>query len=164
MTTTATKPTLKDLRAEAQRLGLTAESAGCPIEELLKTARDADDPLGYLTIYAPAPIESKPPKPETPPAEEEPEIAEDVGAVPVLEPMMATITVPLSPSALEGCYISNHVDVRMTIAQATVLRRLHLALDTSEARLANDRHIASTADAVRWLLEEIGRTNSLSAS
>jgi hypothetical protein len=52
--TAATKTTLREMRAEVQRLGITVESAGKPIEELLQEAREADDPLGYLAIHAPS--------------------------------------------------------------------------------------------------------------
>lgn len=182
MTTTATapavqKPSLKELRAEAQRLGITPELAGCSIDELLRTARDTDDPRGYLAIYAP-PSESEAEPPPTPAIRPAENVAAELDTFrdgvsasgqaaladcprPASPPLVAAVSetsvaVPLADAALEGCYISGHVEVRMSQFQGRTLRRLVLALDARGARLANGRRAVNAADAVRWLLEQIG--------
>jgi hypothetical protein len=157
--TTTTKLTLRELRAEAQRLGITAESAGCSIEELLRTARDCDDPLGYLAIYAPPDAADEVPTS----AGEEPDEEDDGGEAaaepaetPQSEPpVMVSLTAPLAQADLQDCYISTHVEVRLTRAQGLALRRLHLALDADGARMAGGRRVIHLADAVKWLLDKL---------
>jgi hypothetical protein len=171
MTTTASKPTLKDLRAEAHRLGITAESAGCSIDELLRMARENDDPLGFLAIYAPdgdiddnTSVETAAAE-KTPAEEVEQDAEEPIGDVPTPlpeppspePPSVVSVSAPLSNADLNGCYISTHADVHMSHEQGRTLRRLHLALDAEGARLASGRRIITSADAVRWLLEQINQ-------
>jgi len=163
------KPTLTELRAEAQRLGITEEFTGGALEELLRVARDSDDPLGYLAIHAPpaaaSPIDTAihaefraaaaETATETADSIEEPE-TEPIGDVPApLPPLMASIEVPLTATILDGCYISTHVEVRMSREQGLTLRRLHLALDAQGARLANGHRVIHAPDAVKWLLEQL---------
>ena len=140
MSATQQKPTFKELRAEAQRLGITAESVGKSLEEFLRIARDNDDPFGYLAIYAgPATLaETKTAQPEPP-------------AKPTAESV--TITVPMSRITLTG-FVGSHVDVQLSHSQAVALRRLFHALDAAGTRLTNGRRVATTADAVRWILEQ----------
>ena len=52
-TTTTTKPSREEVRAEAKRLGITRETAGRPIADLVKAAQKTDDPFGYLSTFAP---------------------------------------------------------------------------------------------------------------
>jgi len=143
----ATKPTFKELRAEAVRLGITAESLGYPLDDLVRRARENDDPLGYLAIYAgPAAAETT-----------EMGVISPIGPIaPIPVQSAVTIAVPFSSASLDHCYISTHVDAQLSHQQGLALRRLHLGLDAAGAKLANDRRVASAADAVRWLLEQVG--------
>lgn len=166
--TTASKATIKKLWAEVRRLGITAESAGCQLDELIRQARDQDDPLGYLAIHAPigdaaAGVSEETAADESPAEvskQDEKPIAE-TPKPPSLDPpapdpqSIVSISVPLSTAGKRGCYISKHVEIRMTHEQGVTLRRLHLALDTEGARLANGRRVIHLADAVKWLLEQI---------
>ena len=68
----------------------------------------------------------------------------------------ATIEVPLGEPR-EGAYLSPHLEMKLNAEQAQVLHRVTAGLQESVARLSNHRLIASTADAVRYLLESIGR-------
>ncbi len=187
MTTAVAKPTLRDLRAEAKRLGITPESAGGPIEDLLRRAQENEDSLGFLAIHAP---------PEAMPAEAEPAPME-VGQVgikmmddsagmeaamedaadrsdrlaqflagaknspkpdherPVVTIATVTVTLPCAAEPIRDCYVGRHADVRMNRAQAEALRRLQLGLDARGDRLASGKRVITTADAVRWLLEQI---------
>ena len=72
-----------------------------------------------------------------------------------------TVAVPLEP--LPPGYVSRHVDVRVSRAQGQVLKRLLAGLVARHARLPKEPHqeharfAQTNADAVRWLLEEIGQ-------
>jgi hypothetical protein len=176
-----TKPTLKELRAEAQRLRITTESAGCSMHELFRQAGEQDDPFGYLAIYAPTGESTEQAEP-TATTEDKPHVGEvgiamrcdtrefikgmDAAAstiqsagVAILAPVveLIEIDVPFSDMQLDGCYISCHLDVRLTRRQGDTIRRIQLGLDAAGARLANNRRVVTQADAIRWLLEEIGR-------
>ena len=54
MYATKRKPTIGQLCTEAERLGITPELLGRPIDELLSEAAGQDDPMGYLAIWAPS--------------------------------------------------------------------------------------------------------------
>jgi hypothetical protein len=150
--------TLKELRAEAQRLGITADSAGQPIDELLRAARDSEDPLGYLAIYAPsggAAAGEKQHESETDLIIDEP--IGDVSAPIVLAKITTlAINVPVIDADMDHVYLRRHIDARLTHRQAQNLRRLFLALDADGLRLDNKRPIVHAADAIRWLLEQLG--------
>jgi hypothetical protein len=176
----ATKPTIRELRNEAQRLGITPESAGCSVDELLRRARENEDPLAYLAIYAvplDEPIAANPPVEEAPPAPELPEAVEvlpepeiekpesetapkGIESIPAPEQPTPTIvrtsiSVPVSGVNLDGNYIGKHLDVRLSRTQALALRRLYLGLDAENGRLANGRRVNNPADGIRWMLEQI---------
>ena len=178
-----TKPTLKELRAEVQRLGITPERVGRQtIQEVVQCARNHEDPMGWLSIYgtpeAMEAVEAEEAAPtetesgdvadgQAEPAEAACELAvdaenepiEDASASPPAAPRRlptVKIVVPQADTDLTDCYISGHVDVRMTSRQGVALRRLCLALDAQNVCLANGRRAVTAADAVRWLLEEIG--------
>ena len=161
-TATATKPTFKDLRAEVERLGITPDLAGCPIDELVRRARENEDPLGYLAIHAPEPPATA--AVDTGPYSDEAE-TEPIGDVPAPLPgppageapiVVVSLTAPISGASLETCYISRHADVRLSLDQGLMLRRLYAALDQTGLRLANGRRVANPPDAIRWLLEQLG--------
>jgi len=48
-----------------------------------------------------------------------------------------------------------HLDIGLSGAPATALRRLAVALDKRNERLAGGKRCVNTNDAVRWLLEQI---------
>lgn len=69
----------------------------------------------------------------------------------------ATISVPLGPVPGEACYLSDHVEARLsTQRQRIAMRRLQHGLQESGARLADGRPVGTYGDAVRWLMERIG--------
>jgi hypothetical protein len=173
---TATKPTIRELRAEAQRMGITAESCGNAVEELLRLARDNEDPLGYLAIHAPSPpqppLETEITQTDPCPLTPDPSldvICEPIGDVPAPLPVgkqeispqspipnPCVLTVPVARPDLDNCYISRHCEVRLSPQQARTLRCVLLGLDAAGERLSNGRRVATPADALRWLLEKIG--------
>jgi hypothetical protein len=51
MTTFTKRPTVKELRTEIERRGITDDSAGCSIEELIRKARATDDPSDFLEKF-----------------------------------------------------------------------------------------------------------------
>lgn len=65
------------------------------------------------------------------------------------------MAVPLAEARPE-VYCRRHVDARLNHSQATTLQRIQLALDAKQARTADGRRVISPADALKWLLEEIG--------
>lgn len=46
--TTALRPTVKQLRAEIESVGITEEMAGMPIDDLIRLAREQEEPSQYL--------------------------------------------------------------------------------------------------------------------
>jgi hypothetical protein len=65
------------------------------------------------------------------------------------------INVPLCDVRPDGPGVVEHIEARLERQQAVVLRRIFVALDASGIRLRNGRRVITTADAVRWLLEQI---------
>jgi hypothetical protein len=59
-----------------------------------------------------------------------------------------------NPPASEG-YIPRNVDVRMSRAQARILRDKLRTLQDSGARTADGKPVNNRAQAVRWILENI---------
>lgn len=64
------------------------------------------------------------------------------------------ITVPLA-EILDDTYLSNHVQVQLTYLQSKALKRAWIGLDECGERLRNGRRVASNADVIRWLLEQV---------
>lgn len=100
-----------------------------------------------------------PPDDEPAAAQQTDKQASNIDQVAPVEPAVALAAIAdvplgrLDPAA----YRSRHVEVgHMTPDQATALKRLAIGLDQQGARLANGKHIDSNADAVRWLLEQLG--------
>lgn len=148
------KITKKELRDRIQALGITAESAGCPIEELVERAEQNEYPMDYLAIHANSVLEGLRDRGEGLGEEEKPE---------PIAPLSVTLHVPLGPDVEPEGYVSpcirdrgGHVDIQLDRPQALTLARLFAGLDASDARLKNERRIQSQADVVRWLLEQIG--------
>lgn len=65
---------------------------------------------------------------------------------------------PAEPPASEG-YIPRNVDVRMTRAQAMILRNKLRSLQDAGARTADGRHVTNRAQAVRWIIENEVKTD-----
>lgn len=167
------KPSLKNIRAEYHRLGLSPETTGAPTDEFIRQARQQDDPLAWMSLYGgPAGPAAEPPagqneaEAETPaaaaanapqPAEAACEVAADEAPAEVaalLPP--ATVEVPLADVDFSRRYVSRRADVHLSPAQAKTLRRICYALDWSNETLNNGRRVYTPADAIRWLLEKIG--------
>ena len=67
-----------------------------------------------------------------------------------------SLDVELGPKPA-GIYVGRHLEVRLENPQAETLRKLFDGLALRAARLENGSYVRSVPDAVRWLLEEIGR-------
>jgi len=103
---------------------------------------------------------SNPQSPEDRPdagnGEEQTEISAPSG--PAVQPPPAdpadgvSITLPLG--RLDG-YVQRHIDVRLDVRQSRILNRLYHGLNDRDRRLANDRHVTSTADVIRYMLERV---------
>ena len=72
----------------------------------------------------------------------------------VQQPRPQVATKLETPPASEG-YIPRNVDVRMTRAQARILRDKLRALQDSGAKTADGKPVNNRAQAVRWILENI---------
>lgn len=112
-------------------------------------AMDFDKPAEETTEEKPPePVEEKTPeeaKEETPP--EPAEIA------------TVLIECPLAELSGDGNFANpdrGHVQALLDRRQALTLNRLFKGLDDTGARLANSKRLASRADVVRWLLEQLG--------
>jgi len=70
---------------------------------------------------------------------------------------------PLAPPNL-AAYRQRHLDVQLSGPQAVAVRRLYDTLDAAGSRLANGKRVASSVDAVRWLLEQLGQALSGAAT
>jgi hypothetical protein len=68
---------------------------------------------------------------------------------------LQTVTTKLeNPPACEG-YIPRNVDVRMSRAQARVLRDKLRTLEDSGAKTADGKPVNNRAQAVRWIIENL---------
>ena len=103
-----------------------------------------------------------PPPPEEIQPEEEPtlEIQTDDPPEELIPSDLVSIEVPLRGEHDLGL---GHVEARLTRPQAAILRRLQDALNSDNHRTANNRHVTSKADVVRWLLEEIEAIEAIQA-
>jgi hypothetical protein len=71
-------------------------------------------------------------------------------------PTSITIEVPLGK--LDEGYLSRHVDARLTSQlQCESLRRLVKGLRQAGEKLEDGKQVTSYADAVKWLLEQVGQ-------
>ncbi len=94
------------------------------------------------------------PKPKVAPKVEAPPTAREV-----------TIRAPLSTGELERIHIKRHLDFRLNSrVQRETAKRLYQGLNACGARLPNatepgqpGRYVQTVADAMRWLLEELGK-------
>jgi len=71
--------------------------------------------------------------------------------------MVSSVSVSVPLASVSG-YVSGHVAIRFAPGEshlAETLKRLHEGLYQSSAKMASGKHITSTADAVRWMLEQV---------
>jgi hypothetical protein len=62
------------------------------------------------------------------------------------------IEIPTAEIA-EGGYLQRHLDVRLTPRQATAAKRIFEALNRTDARLVDGRHIDRLPQAMQWVLD-----------
>jgi hypothetical protein len=71
-------------------------------------------------------------------------------------PTSAIVEVPLAP-VREGVFLSDHVSARLnTLKQRRDYRRFLNGLRSSGATLENGRFVDTQADAMKWLVEQLG--------
>jgi hypothetical protein len=84
----------------------------------------------------------------TPPAAPEP--------APPPQQLPASVTIEVPLGQLDQGYLSRHVEARLTTTmQCESLRRLTNGLRQAGERLDDGKPVASYADAMRWLLEQL---------
>ena len=66
----------------------------------------------------------------------------------------ARLTLPLG-SVEEAEYLSSHIQAQLNRQQALGLKRVRRGLETSGARLNCGKIVATNADAVRYMLEQV---------
>lgn len=74
---------------------------------------------------------------------------------------MITIQIPDVGGKTQPNYCEQHVDARFTTGQATAARLLLECLKDKHVCLAGGRHVETTADTVRWLLEQVASAYGL---
>lgn len=67
--------------------------------------------------------------------------------------IVASMPVWLAPPP-ETTYVTNHIDIELSQRQAETLWRVREGLADEGARLLQGRHVKSTADAVRYMIEQ----------
>lgn len=81
------------------------------------------------------------------------------GAVERREPAaVLAVDVPIADaSTVDGKHKTRHVDISLSASEAATLARVRNALNEADARLSSreGKHVHSSADAVRWLLERV---------
>lgn len=85
------------------------------------------------------------------------EAAESAGATntsEAVEPQSATVEIPLGE--LHDGYLSNHVEARLDDKQRRNMRRMLHGLRQRGTVMANGRFVETNADAIRWMLEQLG--------
>lgn len=74
----------------------------------------------------------------------------------MIEITKTILEVPMAPEAeIKTGYSQRFVQLRLTPAQADVLRRLRRGAAASGERLASGREVATPPQAIQWLLEQI---------
>ena len=149
MPATKSKPvSWAKLREEVARLRITEQSAGRPLDELIREARLDKDPLGFLAGYAP-PGNGEIPNPQSPIPNPPSRRSRTVSIeIPILEPTAAMH---------DGrAHVNRHLDARVPRPLGVAYRCIFDALHEQGARLENGRYVNNYSDAIRWLLERIG--------
>ena len=73
-----------------------------------------------------------------------------------LETPVIRVEVPIEPNFPPSEFMV-HLDVRLTLEQSTVVRRIARQLDRQQAFLKNGQRVVNNNSAVKWLLECIGQ-------
>lgn len=79
----------------------------------------------------------------------------------VIAPQVQTVALSLPLGTIPPrCYVSRHCDAgNLTNAQALAMRQLLEGLQDTNAKLASGRRVTSSADVVRYLLEQVASTS-----
>lgn len=79
----------------------------------------------------------------------------------ITAPQVQTVALSLPLGTIPPrCYVSRHCDAgSLTNAQATAMRQLLEGLQDTNAKLASGRRVTSSADVVRYLLEQVALTS-----
>jgi len=117
------------------------------------------DMIREASLTTPADLQpsANPPPPDVPPAGMQPGEMQFLppGAKLEAPSFKAVLELPLGPIA-EKIHISRHVDTQLSHAQARAMRSLIEGLRDSNAKLANGRRVTTSADVVRFILDQIG--------
>ena len=71
--------------------------------------------------------------------------------------METTVLIEAPVGALvEGDYRPRHVSIILFGEQQSAMKRLFRGMDETGSRLKNGRRVSSNADAIRYLLEQVG--------
>ncbi len=107
------------------------------------------DPLRDI-IGEPIDLPSVPDAQEAPPIEPQTEVE----PVAIDEKDGVSITVPLGP--LHDGYLSRHVQAQLDDRQRRNMRRMLQGLRLTGAKTISGKFVETPADAVRWMLEQLG--------
>ena len=158
LTTTAaeTEVTPEAVAAETKAAAETTENAKSKEEVVAEPTAVSDADIPGPDFTAPNVDQAE----ASPAAEgekaEAADTVETAAAAATVTPVVAqaTIAVPLS-EVPPGGYMTNHVEVRLSHDQTYALRGLFYGLREAGECLAGGKPIASNADVVRWLLEQV---------
>ena len=154
----------KALREYCRELGLTAAAIGMTIDEAIAQARKTDDPRAWLAVMSDAPPEEEGDRDQVS------GVSEDSSLTPVLEhdPLVqqlspsealaiVKVSLPVSTEMPVGyIFDRTHIEIALKRDAAMAFIKLRTALNKSNARLANGRHVGeSNAKTVEWLMERI---------
>ena len=71
--------------------------------------------------------------------------------------LTATVKVPMTLQPPPAQFML-HIDTKLDSKQSTVLRRIARELDCQGAKLANGLRVTETTHALKWLIENIGKS------
>ena len=130
---------------ELHEVKIRVSSAAGPIAG---TAVADSTPVAEPPAAASVAVDDGPPPPELS------TVSIELPAVPLTDGQ--SVYLGLVPANGRGrSYVDRHVDAQLKdVRQRAALRRLRNALDASGARLANGKRCTTSADCVRWLLEQ----------
>jgi hypothetical protein len=159
------KPTAKELHDYCQKKGITAKTAGVPLNKLIESAHASDDPKGFLDLYSPGlATEVTDVTPDPPSNGESKEkrtvrvahtsvqsgVLEAVVRLPYLEKIPPQTYVP------DGMRDQIHIEFKLYLPeQIRGFERLWLAAKSENKKLANGRPVFSAASFGQWIFEQI---------
>jgi len=74
---------------------------------------------------------------------------------PAAAPKVRRIVLELPYAPVTAGYEQRHIDVLLSHRQATAMRHVFDGLQASATKLRNGKFVQSTADAIRWLTEQV---------